>query len=322
MTLAVRYLFISLLLLTGCVSNENQYQGYIFGTYYNIKISDSPNLNTIQSSIDLKLREIDMLFSNYKSESYLMRFNRKEKQATNDDFTKLLNHSIEICKFVNQNFNIFAGSLVNLWGFGPVKRMSVPEENDIENIIPKGCDSSDNDHLEIDFSAIAKGYAVDEIARLLDDQNLNNYFIDIGGEILVKGNKKKSPWIICIENPDTQNSKPIECLSKKDNEKYMAVATSGDYRNFFTLDNKRYSHTIDPKTGFPISNNLTSVSVALPGQFRHAGDADALATSLNVMGLKEGFEFAVNNSIAALFIFRSEGEFSIRMTPSFEDIIH
>ena len=284
MTLAVRYLFISLLLLTGCVSNENQYQGYIFGTYYNIKISDSPNLNTIQSSIDLKLREIDMLFSNYKSESYLMRFNRKENQATNDDFTNLLNHSIEICKFV--------------------------------------CDSSDNDHLEIDFSAIAKGYAVDEIARLLDDQNLNNYFIDIGGEILVKGNKIKSPWIICIENPDTQNSKPIECLSKKDNEKYMAVATSGDYRNFFTLDNKRYSHTIDPKTGFPISNNLTSVSVALPGQFRHAGDADALATSLNVMGLKEGFEFAVNNSIAALFIFRSEGEFSISMSPSFEDIIH
>ena len=167
-----------------------------------------------------------------------------------------------------------------------------------------------------------QGYAVDEIARLLDDQNLNNYFIDIGGEILVKGNKKKSPWIICIENPDTQISKPIECLSKKDNEKYMAVATSGDYRNFFTLDNKRYSHTIDPKTGFPISNNLSSVSVALPGQFRHAGDADALATALNVMGLKEGFDFAVNNSIAALFIFRSEGEFSIRMTPSFEDIIH
>ena len=263
-----------------------------------------------------------MLFSNYKSESYLMRFNRKEKQATNVDFTNLLNHSIEICEFVNQNFNIFTGSLVNLWGFGPVKRMSLPEEEAIENIIPKGCDSSSNDHLEIDFSAIAKGYAVDEIARLLDDQNINNYFIDIGGEILVKGNKKKSPWIICIENPDTQIIKPIECLSKKDNEKYMAVATSGDYRNFFTLDNKRYSHTIDPKTGFPISNNLSSVSVALPGQFRHAGDADALATALNVMGLKEGFDFAVNNSIAALFIFRSEGEFSIRMTPSFEDIIH
>ncbi len=322
MTLAVRYLFISLLLLTGCVSNENQYQGYIFGTYYNIKILDSKNLNNIQSSIDLKLREIDMLFSNYKSESYLMRFNRKEKQAINNDFTNLLNHSIEICKFVNQNFNIFAGSLVNLWGFGPIKRMSIPMDNDIENVIPKGCDSSNNDHLEIDFSAIAKGYAVDEISRLLDDKNLNNYFIDIGGEILIKGNKKKSPWIICIENPDAQNNKPIECLSKKDNEKYMALATSGDYRNFFTIDNKRYSHTIDPKTGFPISNNLSSVSVALPGQFRHTGDADALATALNVMGLKEGFEFAVNNSIAALFIIRSENEFSIRKTPSFEDIIH
>ena len=102
----------------------------------------------------------------------------------------------------------------------------------------------------------------------------------------------------------------------------MAIATSGDYRNFFTLDNKRYSHTIDPKSGFPISNNLASVSVALPGQFRHTGDADALATALNVMGLNKGFEFAVKNSIAALFVFKSENEFSIRMTPSFEDIIH
>ena len=203
-----------------------------------------------------------------------------------------------------------------------IKTMSVPEEDDIENIIPKGCDSSDNDHLEIDFSTKSDLNLVNDISELLDDQNFNNYFIDIGGEILIKGKKEKNPWIICIENPDIQNSKPIECLSKKDNEKYMAVATSGDYRNFFTLDNKRYSHTIDPKTGFPISNNLTSVSVALPGQFRHAGDADALATALNVMGLKEGFAFAVNNSIAALFIFRSEGEFSIRMTPSFEDIIH
>ena len=321
MTLAVRYLFVFLFLLTGCVSNENQYQGYIFGTYYNIKISNSPNLSNIQSSIDLKLREIDMLFSNYKSESYLMRFNRKENQDINNDFTNLLNHSIEICKFVNQNFNIFAGSLVNLWGFGPIKKRSIPEEDDIENLIPNGCDSSLNDHLEIDFSAIAKGYAVDEISRLLDDQNFNNYFIDIGGEILIKGNKKKAPWIICIENPDIEKNSPIECLSKKDNEKYMAVATSGDYRNFFNLDNKRYSHTIDPKTGFPISNNLTSVSVALPGQFRHTGDADALATALNVMGLKKGFEFAVNNSIAALFVFKKEEEFYTRMTPSFEDII-
>ena len=102
----------------------------------------------------------------------------------------------------------------------------------------------------------------------------------------------------------------------------MAIATSGDYRNFFTIDNKRYSHTIDPKTGFPITNNLASVSVALPGQFRHTSDADALATALNVMGLNKGFEFAVKNSIAALFVFKSEDEFSIRMTPSFEDIIH
>ena len=322
MTLAVRHLYIFLFLLTGCVSSEKQFQGYIFGTYYNIKISDPQNLSSIQSTIDSKLHEIDMLFSNYKNDSYLMKFNRKEKQIFNDDFDSLLNHSIKICEFVNQNFNIFSGSLVNLWGFGPLKRKSLPKNEDIDKVIPNGCNSSSNDHLEIDFSAIAKGHAVDEISRLLDNQSLKNYFIDIGGEILIKGNKKKSPWIVCIENPDISNSKPIKCLSKKDNEKYMAIATSGDYRNFFTLDNKRYSHTIDPKSGFPISNNLASVSVALPGQFRHTGDADALATALNVMGLNKGFEFALKNSIAALFVFRSENEFSIRMTPSFEDIIH
>ncbi len=322
MTLVVRYLFIFSLLLTGCVSNEIQYQGFIFGTYYNIKISDRLNSNNLQNSIDSKLNEIDMLFSNYKNDSYLMKFNKNENQPINTEFENLLNHSIEICDFVNQNFNVFSGNLVNLWGFGPTKRIDIPKANEIEKVIPSGCSYDLNNHLDIDFSAIAKGYAVDEISQLLDDRKLNNYFIDIGGEILIKGKKKKNPWVICIENPDIKNSKPIECLSKKENEIYMAIATSGDYRNYFIFDNKRYSHTINPKSGYPISNNLTSVSVALPGQFRHTGDADALATALNVMGLKKGFEFALNNSIAALFVFKSEDEFSIRMTPSFKDIIH
>jgi thiamine biosynthesis lipoprotein len=322
MTLVVRYLFIFSLLLTGCVSNEKQYQGFIFGTYYNIKILDPLNLNNLQKSIDSKLEEIDMLFSNYNNDSYLMKFNKNENQPINTEFENLLNHSIEICDFVNQNFNVFSGNLVNLWGFGPTKRIDIPKATEIEKVIPSGCSYDSNNHLEIDFSAIAKGYAVDEISQLLDDQNLKNYFIDIGGEILIKGKKKENSWVICIENPDINNSKPIKCISKKENEKYMAIATSGDYRNYFIFDNKRYSHTINPRSGYPISNNLTSVSVALPGQFRHTGDADALATALNVMGLKIGFKFAVNNSIAALFVFKSENEFFIKMTPSFEDIIH
>jgi thiamine biosynthesis lipoprotein len=322
MTLVVRYLFIFSLLLTGCVSNEKQYQGFIFGTYYNIKILDPLNLNNLQKSIDSKLEEIDMLFSNYNNDSYLMKFNKNKNQPINTEFEYLLNHSIEICDFVNQNFNVFSGNLVNLWGFGPTKRIDIPKATEIEKVIPSGCSYDSNNHLEIDFSAIAKGYAVDEISQLLDDQNLKNYFIDIGGEILIKGKKKENSWVICIENPDINNSKPIKCISKKENEKYMAIATSGDYRNYFIFDNKRYSHTINPRSGYPISNNLTSVSVALPGQFRHTGDADALATALNVMGLKIGFKFAVNNSIAALFVFKSENEFFIKMTPSFEDIIH
>jgi thiamine biosynthesis lipoprotein len=322
MTLVVRYLFIFSLLLTGCVSNEKQYQGFIFGTYYNIKILDPLNLNNLQKSIDSKLEEIDMLFSNYNNDSYLMKFNKNKNQPINTEFEYLLNHSIEICDFVNQNFNVFSGNLVNLWGFGPTKRIDIPKATEIEKVIPSGCSYDSNNHLEIDFSAIAKGYAVDEISQLLDDQNLKNYFIDIGGEILIKGKKKENSWVICIENPDINNSKPIKCISKKENEKFMAIATSGDYRNYFIFDNKRYSHTINPRSGYPISNNLTSVSVALPGQFRHTGDADALATALNVMGLKNGFNFAVNNSIAALFVFKSENEFFIKMTPSFEDIIH
>lgn len=322
MTLVVKYLFLFLFLLTGCVSEEKQYQGFIFGTYYNIKITDSLNSNNLHDSIDSKLHEIDMLFSNYKNDSFLMKFNRKENQYMDTEFESLLSHSTEICDFVGQHFNVFSGSLVNLWGFGPLKREDIPNATEIEKVIPSGCSYDLNNHLDIDFSAIAKGYAVDEISELLDDQNFNNYFIDIGGEILIKGKKKKNPWIICIENPDINNSKPIECLSKKENEKYMAIATSGDYRNYFIFDNKRYSHTINPKSGYPISNNLTSVSVALPGQFRHTGDADALATALNVMGLKNGFDFALENSIAALFVFKSGDEFSIRMTPSFKDIIH
>ena len=120
MILVVKYLLV-LFLLTGCVSEEKQYQGFIFGTYYNIKISDSLNSNNLHTSIDSKLHEIDILFSNYKNDSFLMKFNRKENQYMDTEFENLLSHSTEICDFVGQHFNVFSGSLVNLWGFGPLK---------------------------------------------------------------------------------------------------------------------------------------------------------------------------------------------------------
>ena len=175
MILVVKYLLV-LFLLTGCVSEEKQYQGFIFGTYYNIKITDSLNSNNLHDSIDSKLHEIDMLFSNYKNDSFLMKFNRKENQYMDTEFESLLSHSTEICDFVGQHFNVFSGSLVNLWGFGPLKREDIPKATEIEKVIPSGCSYDLNNHLYIDFSAIAKGYAVDEISELLDDQNFNFFF--------------------------------------------------------------------------------------------------------------------------------------------------
>ena len=167
--------------------------------------------------------------------------------------------------------------------------------------------------VRCDLSAIAKGYAVDQAADALGAMGFENYLVELGGEIRTAGrNEQSALWRIAIESPQATGREPYRLLLLED----MALATSGDYRNFYEKDGRRYSHTIDPRTGQPVNHQLASVSVfdAL------CIEADGYATALMVLGEVEGFRFAVENGLAALFLARDGlGGFKEKTTPAFEE---
>jgi thiamine biosynthesis lipoprotein len=164
--------------------------------------------------------------------------------------------------------------------------------------------------LEVDLSAIAKGFAVDQLAELLKQAGVTGYLVEIGGEIRTYGAKANgSPWIVGIELP-ADNQRSVQEVVKLGDR---ALATSGDYRNFFVEDGKRYSHTIDPRTGRPIKHRLASVTVIADICMQ----ADALATTLMVLGLDEGYKFAVGRDLAVVFLVRNGQNFIRKSTPAF-----
>ena len=167
--------------------------------------------------------------------------------------------------------------------------------------------------MEIDLSAIAKGFAVDEIARLLDEHNLSGYLVEIGGEVRSQGTRSNgTPWRVGLEKPSAAELSVQRILPFTN----KALATSGDYRNFFEIDGQRYSHTIDPRTGRPVVDSLASVTIAAD----ECMQADAWATTLMVLGSQRGYNLAVDHNIAALLIVRDESEFIETTTPRWDTL--
>ena len=219
-------------------------------------------------------------------------------------------------------FDITAGPLVNIWGFGPEQDFTVPGEQQINTALrlagqgklqlDAAAPALKKAHggMYIDLSAIAKGFAVDEIAGYLDRQQLDNYLVEIGGEIRARGvNDENRPWQIGIENPVT-GQRTVRSIIKLEN---MAMATSGGYRNYFEKDGISYSHTIDPRTGYPVTHELASVTVLHPSAML----ADAWATGLLVLGPEKGYATALENGLAAYFIVHGETGFEEISTPAF-----
>jgi thiamine biosynthesis lipoprotein len=224
-------------------------------------------------------------------------------------------------------FDATVGSLVNLWSFGPDDRpQRMPTDEELEAAMrqvghgsidvrasPPALKKAHTD-VSIDLSGIAKGFGVDQLAAFLDSVGVAAYLVDIGGEMRATGRKSDgSPWRVGIEKPaDTPNA-PRQILRTIELHD-QALATSGDYRNFFEVAGTRYSHTIDPRTGRPIEFGLASVSVVHPTCMT----ADALATALMVLGADEGYNFAVEHDLAVLFVVRMGMEFEQRATPAFD----
>lgn len=325
-------------LLSGCEKpNRSEqypfnYSNLIMGTSFTIKVSVLPeniSIDQLKSKIDNKLKILDSQFSTYKSDSELSKINNNQTfdwiNVSEPLFT-VLKAANTISEFSDGAFDITIGPLVNMWGFGPDPSViSEPDPLEItEKLKQIGFRNLVFDDqfrikkkipsLYIDLSAIAKGYAVDQIAELLDQENVNHYMVEIGGELQLKGmNINNEPWKIAIEKPEVNQRKIQKVLSITD----IAMATSGDYRNYFEVDGVRYSHTIDPRTGYPITHKLASVTILSETTM----EADALATSMMVLGSDEGFQIAEKNNILALFIIKTEAGFVEKPTSAMADYL-
>lgn len=299
------------------------------GTYYQVKyVLDLQQQNNVQLSaqslkmeIDKRLELVNNQMSTYRPDSELSRFNKSAESLEVSDSTRyVIESALALSKQSGGAFDITVGPLVNLWGFGPDKKpVKVPSQQVIAETLKRVGSQylSVNGNtlykaipdLYLDLSAIAKGYGVDQIADYLQQLGIKNYLVDIGGELRVHGVKPgNSQWTLAIERPSAGQDVQ-RLIHIGDN----AIATSGDYRNYFESDGIRYSHTIDPETGMPIKHKLASVTVINESSMI----ADGLATAITVLGPEKGLAFAKKFKIPAFLLVKEGDDFSEYYTEQF-----
>ena len=266
--------------------------------------------------------------STYLTDSELSLFNSFKDTTwfkASHEVAEIFNNSIYISQITGGSFDITIGPLVNMWGFGPtLKAHKIPTKDQIDSLLREIgfekliVDLQNNrikksrPNLYCDLSAIAKGYGVDAISAFIENFGIVNYMVEIGGEVRTKGlNQKNEKWKIGISSPNNINLQKIIELSGN------AMATSGDYLNYFEENGKRYSHTINPHTGKPITHKLASITVISD----KCEFADAIATAIDVMGPDEGYQFALVQKLPAFFIVREKENYFEKFTPQFEDFI-
>ena len=281
----------------------------------------------VHDTIDAELQNVNAKMSTYAVSSELSRFNRfrgTDPVALSADTIAVLSAAMRISAATQGAFDVTVQPLVEAWGFGATKRHGVPSEKELKSLRARvgwhrlKVDQAANSiykvapAVECDLSAIAKGYAVDRVSLALSEMDLSNHMAEVGGEVRTAGhNGMERPWRIAVERPLSMKSEPHRVLALGD----MAMATSGDYRNFYEKDGVRLSHTIDPRTGRPVSHRLASATVLDPSCMQ----ADGYATALMVMGEEEGFRFAEEHGLVALFLVREGAEeLSEKVTSRFE----
>lgn len=314
--------FASLYLLVGCNLSSNQIQltGSTMGTTYSIKFLNQDNLpepSVIQVNIESLLEQVNQQMSTYRDDSELSKFNQHDSDvpfAVSEAMIKVVTEAIRINALTDGALDVTVGPLVNLWGFGPEGRVNkAPSEaliaqrramTGIEHLLVQRNDLiKTNPDLYVDLSAIAKGFGVDIVANYLSQLKIENYLVDIGGELQLRGvNQEGAPWKIAIEKPIDGRQMVQEIVMPGD----MAMATSGDYRNYFEDNGVRYSHTIDPKTAKPIHHRLVSVSVLNPSCMT----ADGLSTAFMVLGAEKALVLANRENIPAFFIVKTDNGFT------------
>lgn len=301
-------------------NNKTMLQGKTMGTSYHIAVVHPKDAvideKVLQKNIDDLLKSINQQVSTYIPSSQISQFNQTFDTnwiRVNDEFFEIVKAAQTISKISNGSFDISISPLVDLWGFGAKSYDKPPTDDQIQEVInrigfqqlelneEKNSIRKKKADLQIDLSAIAKGFAVDKISQLLITKGFNNHLVEIGGELRVSGsNQSEKKWRIAVEQPDLTTSIAKHGLEITN----RAVATSGDYRNYFVDKGERRSHIIDPKTGYPIKHKLASVTVIDDSTMM----ADAYATAILVMGEKKGKTFAEENNLDVLMIIRSSDE--------------
>lgn len=293
--------------------------GKVMGTTYSVKVVGVPaevDRTRLAREVDRVLNEVNERMSTYLPDSELSRLNASRDTgwvAVSPELLAVVQEAQRVSVLTGGAFDVTVGPVVNLWGFGPGRRVEqVPTDAEVEaararvgfqylhtRASPPAL-KKDRPDLYLDLSAIAKGYAVDRVAEHLEAQGLRDYLVEVGGEVRGRGrNARGTPWKVAVERP-SPGEREIYGVIDVDG---VGVATSGDYRNFFERGGRRYSHTMDPATGWPVTHPLTSVTVLS----ETAMTADGLATGLTVLGPEAGLALADREGIAALFIVR-QGE--------------
>lgn len=294
--------------------------GFVFGTSYNITYNYGENL---KDEIEKVLKDVDNSLSPFNEKSTITAINNNEYPEIDDMFYEVFNISKDVNKETDGAFDITVAPLVNAWGFG-FKSGNMPAEDSIKQILQYvGFEKLDligrivkkkDPRMMLDCSAVAKGYGVDQVALMLDGKGIKNYMVEIGGEIVAKGvSQKKQPWRIGVTKPTDDSLSVNNELETVLQLTDIAMATSGNYRNFYYKDGKKYAHTIDPKTGKPVQHNVLSATVLAPSCAR----ADAYATSFMVLGLEKAQEIlSRHKELKAYLIYTNDkGEYSVWHSP-------
>lgn len=295
-------------------------EGRIFGTTYHITYQSDDNL---KKEIEETLKAVDQEFSMFNPQSTVALINEGKRPTLSDDFLEVYQLAQQVNEESDGAFDITVAPLVNAWGFG-FKNQQMPNNHQIdslrrlvgmEHVSLAGAKGSQyvrfqRPRMMLDFSAIAKGYGTDRVARLLMSHDVANFMVEIGGEVYAKGNsEKRLPWRIGVSKPVDDPDNDAQELETVLNVTNQAMATSGNYRNFYYKGGRKYAHTIDPKTGRPVQHSLLSATVLAPT----CAEADAYATSFMVMGLNKARQVLERKKqLKAYFIYQNaQGELSV-----------
>lgn len=290
-------------------------EGMIFGTFYSVTYQHDRDL---QKEIEAELQRVDNSLSPFNKNSVITAINENRKVTPDEMFITVFDLAKQISKDTDGAFDITVAPLVNAWGFG-FKNDCPPTDAVVDSLrqiigyekvslIGKTI-KKDDKRIMLDCSAIAKGYGSDVVARLLQREGVKNFMVEIGGEIVTKGiNPKRLPWRIAVEKPVDDTLALKDEVQTVLNVTDIAMATSGNYRNFYYKDGKKYAHTIDPKTGRPVQHNILSATVLC----KECARADAYATSFMVMGLEKAKELLARHSdLKAYIIYDDHGKYGV-----------